>query len=646
MQSLEDQKTEMASEVDYIAKQLEEPEMHESTIVMQGQREEDLTIRGEKGVEISLMIKLPTASVSLPKDLSQQELTVPRSQRVVESDESSSQLSTTSSKSEAKFPELLIPEWKKSSGKGRLLKIQNVDFEDPDEKAQSDSAILCKTERTFQPTVASNTESPHYIVTFPEDQIKDEKSTKRHTFPRASDVHTETIIVTKAEKQAAITLSPVTSRRVTNTNVHRANVHHVISAHRIKPAEELLQESRRYRKGHSVYMERILQRYAISDKSKKYFDERQLSHDKENLSHGYVKTIVKRLSRESTPDDGSVKSASDTIVKQGTSISVQKADSSRARSEFVQHIVRKLSSPGGQDQSGRLVTAPLKDLTNGGGQKVKKLAEAFDSGSSRTSTPERVISKIEYQPSKSAWVGVKGRPHETMHLTYDPSSSSSTFTTHQPQSHEEFQEHEKPESTISDTVINYSSMPLLTVKEEEPDEVQNGYRERAATTATCDKSAEQGVKSQSEKQELHLTLSDTNVPSSSSTATKHVTERRIIPKSSAPATHGLEIIFPPKQSQKRGSKLKMGTIGVLCQQTMLSFDLGLSLQAEQQQLMAQEEQEQRREGESGKTGRPLSSGSEGEGSLPSPDDKKRHSRTRFFESSWLQKPRRFFKVSK
>ncbi|KAK3091794.1 hypothetical protein FSP39_022660 [Pinctada imbricata] len=90
----------------------------------------------------------------------------------------------------------------------------------------------------------------------------------------------------------------------------------------------------------------------------------------------------------------------------------------------------------------------------------------------------------------------------------------------------------------------------------------------------------------------------------------------------------------------------MGTIGVLCQQTMLSFDLGLSLQAEQQQLMAQEEQEHKREGESGKTGRPLSSGSEGEGSLPSPDDKKRHSRPRFFESSWLQKPRRFFKVSK
>ncbi|KAK3091710.1 hypothetical protein FSP39_022073 [Pinctada imbricata] len=183
VQSLEDQQTETASEVDYIAKQLEEPETHESTIVMQGQREEDLTIHGEKGVEIALMIKLPTASVSLPKDLSQQELSVPRSQRFTESDGSSSQLSTTSSKSEAKFPELLIPEWKRSAGKGRLLKIQSIDVDDPEEKAQSDSAILCKTERTFQPTMASNTESPHYIVTFPEDQIKEEKVYKTAHLP-------------------------------------------------------------------------------------------------------------------------------------------------------------------------------------------------------------------------------------------------------------------------------------------------------------------------------------------------------------------------------------------------------------------------------------------------------------------------------
>ena len=647
---------ETASEVDYIAKELEEPETFESMIVVQGQREEELTVHGEKGVEVSLMIKLPTAHVSLPKDLSQQELNVPRSQRGVESDGSSSQISSDSAKCETKFPELLIPEWRKSSGKGRLLKIQTIDIDEPEEKAHSDSAVLCRTERTLHPTAAVSSDSPNYIVTFPEDA--EESGTKRHTYPRVTDVHSETIIVTTAEVQQSVTLSPITSRKVSGTRVHWPQIRHVSSVNRIKPADELLQESRRYRKGHSIYMERILQKYAISEKSRKYFDERQISHDKENLSRGYVKTIVKRLSRETTPDDGSVKSASDTSIKQGTSITVQRAESPRARSEFVQHIVRKLSSPGGPDQPAtRLGNAPLKDLTNGGGHKVKKLAEAFDSGSSRTSTPERVISKVEYQPVKSILITGKGRSHDIGHTSFDSSSSSSTFATHQSsnmaQSGEEFQQYEKPDSTISATAFSFSSMPLLSVKEEDPRDVHNGYRERAATTATCETSSDQGVKGQSEKQEVHMTLSafsDSNVPASTSSG-RHVTQKTIYPKSSASATQGLEIILPPKLSQKRGSKGKMGTIGVLCQQTMMSFDLGLSLQAEQQQLMAQEEVRLRKNSESSeprpsKSTRPVSSSSEGESSLPSPDDKKRPSRSRFFESSWLQKPKRFFKVSK
>jgi hypothetical protein len=48
-------------------------------------------------------------------------------------------------------------------------------------------------------------------------------------------------------------------------------------------------------------MTRILQKYK-TDESRKYLIERQKSHDKENISEGYVQAIVKRLSREGTPD--------------------------------------------------------------------------------------------------------------------------------------------------------------------------------------------------------------------------------------------------------------------------------------------------------------------------------------------------------
>jgi hypothetical protein len=59
-------------------------------------------------------------------------------------------------------------------------------------------------------------------------------------------------------------------------------------------------------------------------------------------------------------------------------------------------------------------------------------------------------------------------------------------------------------------------MPLLTVKEEDPSDLQQSYRERAATTTTCDSAADQGVRVQSEKQEVHVTISPWQQDKSSS----------------------------------------------------------------------------------------------------------------------------------
>jgi hypothetical protein len=93
--------------------------------------------------------------------------------------------------------------------------------------------------------------------------------------------------------------------------------------------------------------------------------------------------------------------------------------------------------------------------------------------------------------------------------------------------------------------------------------------------------------------------------------------------------------------QKPG-KVKKETIGALCQQTMLSFDLGLSLQASEQ--IQYRKDSEADSGYSGKSPRPLSSGSEGEPSSSS--EEKRKSKSKFFETHWFHKPKKFFKVSK
>ncbi|KAJ8305415.1 hypothetical protein KUTeg_015960 [Tegillarca granosa] len=248
--------------------------------------------------------------------------------------------------------------------------------------------------------------------------------------------------------------------------VHWPQIKHVPVIHRIKPpADELLQESERYRKGHSIFMARILQKYAVGEKTKRYY-ETQRSLDKENIAEGYVQTMIKRLSREGTPDQG--KSSGELSPKTVTTLSMQKADSPRARSDFVKHIVRKLSSPSGPEQV-RTVVAPLKDLTNGSnGKKVRQLAEAFNI------IPRACLSDSECHPLKSVISKTcYHRPHDSLNLSYD-SSSQSTLTSQSLSAVDQtIDSGHKPDSTISAQMECYS-LPLISVKE---DESFNGYRE-------------------------------------------------------------------------------------------------------------------------------------------------------------------------
>uniref|UniRef100_K1Q3F5 Uncharacterized protein n=1 Tax=Magallana gigas TaxID=29159 RepID=K1Q3F5_MAGGI len=579
--------------------QVEEiPEKYESTVVVPASQNQRQVIHTDKGVEISLTIKLPKANVSLPRDISQHELSVPRSQREKHVEPSTvamcqvSELSESCSSSditEMKFPELLIPEWKKTTDKS-LQQVESHEVEEAilstsvpsvasqplndsiqvtSDSSQSDSGRFTSVSGEASKLKAEEQSVP--VIT--EEQAKSLEQlnqNKRHTFTGVMDTGSDTAIAAKPYKQTSVTISPLIGRRTYESSVHWPKMRNIANIHRIKPAEELLQESRRYRQGQSIYMTRILQKYALSEETKKYFDERQMSFDKENFAHhGYVKTIVQRLSREGTPESGG--SSSNISVKPGTSITIHRADSPRAKSEFVQQIVRKLSAPTGPGQS-RTGVAPLKDLTNGVG--VKKLAQAFDSG---RNTPERTLSDTEQKPYKSVLVtSLRKRSHDLGHISFDSSSSTSTLTS--PNTTEEFDPYDgrKADSAISEHVINYSSMPLLSVAEEDSSDTNNGYRERAATTTTCESSSEAGVRS-SQIEEIHA-FSDSNI-TCPSTSKRHISHKTIVPAGASK----MEIVFPQRLTEKGSGKVKMGTIGLLCQQTMLSFDLGLTMKAEQQQ---------------------------------------------------------------
>jgi hypothetical protein len=284
-------------------------------------------------------------------------------------------------------------------------------------------------------------------------------------------------------------------------------------------------------------------------------------------------------------------------------------------------------------QSPSLAHRPLKDLTNEG--QVKKLTQAYSG------------------------------PVSSADQTHTSTSSSAGEV--------------KPDSGGA----GYVSMPALASGQPEKGEVgENGTRERAATYSVLET-----VRQQQQQQDgdfieqldddvLDPTLlgiregKSEKISPSSSTKSKNAlccqSSACVVPRSKQSSSAQKELLSSPKSSERKRGKEKMGTIGMLCKQS-ISFDLGVSLRASSPDPAGTRSTSKPRpqsaesitaspltppqggaEGGAKTKVRPSSTGSEGDaGSAAGGEhgDKKKQ-RSRFLDSSWLQKPKKFFKVSK
>ena len=668
---------------------------------------EDLSDDGkEQKMDFSTIV-LPTAGVSLPKDISSHEMSeVPRKQREksdtppsskklaeevqkVVKDEVKAQKETTASqvKNEPKFPELLIPEWKKTE-RSHLIRMPTIE---PDEVFESDDVFL---DNEKSKTISEELIMPSKVKLEERSKLLNQsfesngsEDTLKYLSPEASPapkveppifpsvikvvhrtpkLHGETASDPGQSRPSSLIRvsvgshgTPLLARKPPLAHRgQRLNIP-VIPLKRIKPAQELLEDSQKYRSGHSIYLTRILKRYPmkIECRSRSLEDKRHI--DKENIKEGYVRTIVKQLSREGTPDQ---KSSSST-PKFSPSV-VRKADSPKSQSEFVQHIVDKLSKPCGPDDDKS--SMPLKDLTNEG--QVKTLTQAFTNGSAG-SLPERTFSETE----KNYFLKVNASHGSEGAIKSLESSSSTSIAFSQLSTRTE--PSSKPDSAISSN-INYSSMPTLNLEGEDMDQV----RERSATTSGSSslaqeihfplKSSPEEKSSPSQRRKVHVAVSMSPGrsrrildPKLSPARLRRIHEQKIEQVQEEPAeslipiAHSIEEIqtvdtksVPLRSPKAKRKEKEMETIGVLCRQSM-TFDLGVS--STQFQGSEGSQAELGAGAEAGSQPLPIrlsasstSSQSETEITPSTSGTKKKKARHKFLDSSFIQKSRKFFKVSK
>ena len=653
----------------------------------------------EQKMDFSTVV-LPTAGVSLPKDISTHEMSgVPRKLRekadtppsgkkvvqevkdsVIDIDKAQKETSTSQTKTEPKFPELLIPEWKKKE-RSHLIRMPTIE---PDEVFDTDDVFLdnekSKTisEQLIMPSKVKLEErskllNQSFESNGSEDTLKymspdasPAPQVEPPIFPsvikvvhRTPKFHGETASDPgQSRPTSLIRLSvgshgtPLLSRKPPlGQRGQRLNIP-VIPLKRIKPAQELLEDSQKYRSGHSIYLTRILKRYPmkIECRSRSLEDKQQV--DKENIREGYVRTMVKQLSREGTPDQKSSSSTPKFIPSD---------ESPKSQSEFVQHIVDKLSKPCGPDEDKSSI--PLKDLTNEG--QVKTLTQAFTNGSAG-SLPERTFTEAEknYFLTVNASHGLEGAIKSLESSSSTSLAFSQLSTRTEPSS--------KPDTAIKSN-INYSSMPTLNLEGEDIDQV----RERSATTSGSSPHA----------QDIHFPLKDSPedrlkhkvhvAVSMSPGRSRRILDPKLSPgrlrrihepkielveeesESSIPIAHSIEEIHTvdtksvPLRSPKAKRKDKeMETIGVLCRQSM-TFDLGVSSSVQGSE---GSQSELGAGAEAGSQSLPIrlsasstSSQSEAEIITEMPETsgtKKKKTRHKFLDSSFIQKSRKFFKVSK
>ncbi|KAK6187968.1 hypothetical protein SNE40_005883 [Patella caerulea] len=645
----------------------------------------------QRGLELSCTLVLPTATVSLPRDLSKsEELNVPKVEKgsptlAKSQPEIESQLiESTKKKVTIETPDKPIPEERQRGEKPKLTKLPSVVDDDysPETVTEStvthvDSTDKQKTSDTSQTTGTVTRAEAGQATLIPSPVIRSkyphrrgetkaiDKDSGRCASPKPILKQSQTIYKPPLPKQSTpLTHSPVLIHSVKNGSrsksvdevrnrrtvlAEREPGHVMFSVHdkratvcesaqhflelrktpsptlylprvglvspvrRLKPAAELLEESQRYRKGQSVYTTRILQRY-MEKEELRLRQEMLQRHDKENISGIFTKSVLKK-SREGTP----VKSTDSST--NNSSLSLQRTDSAH-QAELVQQIKQTLPSSSGSEKP--KTSAPFKDLTNGGQSKLSK-RQVLDS-------PERTLSDSMLQTtSRTNLPTIKRRSCE-VGVSYDPASATPSFlivsTTSGPVATSSLQ----PESTISPT--NHSSMPTLsTTRQESLDEPS---RDRSATYATSGR-----YRGPDDQIEIIGTSKEKPTTSQSGPIFRSSQPKSPILKHSGEQ----EQPQSPKSPSSRARR-KMGTIGVLCKQS-LSFDLGVSLYTPHEEGAVGGGQ--RDSGGSSSpppsSSRPTSTSSEGEVASTSKGDKKKQ-RSKFLDAKWLQKPKKFFKVSK
>ncbi|ESO85807.1 hypothetical protein LOTGIDRAFT_235763 [Lottia gigantea] len=636
----------------------------------------------ERSLEMSCSLVLPTAIVSLPRDLSQTETNVPKVEKgsptLAKSQPKQKGFHQEESKKTAKrvtieTPEKPIPESQQIHDKPKLTKTgsvvddeyspqtvtdsqeQLVDSSDKhkhsDEQGQPSGTITRAEagQATLIPSPVIRSKHPH---TRGESKGLDKENGKCAS-PKPILKHSQPIYKPPLPKQSTpLTHSPVLIHSVKNGSRSksvdevrsrkselserepgrvmfsiqdkRATVceidQHVLElrktpsptlylprvglvtpVRRLKPAAELLEESQRYRKGHSVFTQRILQRYQQKEEQRLRLEMLQ-RHDKENISGIYTKSALKK-SREGTP----VKATDSSPI---TSLSSQV--------EFVQSS-RTLPSSSGSDKPKS--SAPFKDLTNGG-----QLSEKYVLDS-----PERTLSESVLQTISQTNIPKLKRRSCEVGVSYDPTSSTASYIIVSTTSGSVAESIIQPESTIS--TINHSSMPTLSSTRQDSIEPEPG-RDRSATYAAS--SSRYGgiddiIESIGTCRARPTTTQSGPIFSSS-------TSRSPILKHS-----GGDRPTSPKSPDRR-ARSKMGTIGVLCKQS-ISFDLGVTLYSPLEGAVGGRQRDSTGSTSPPSTSRPTSTSSEGEVASTSKDEKKKQ-RSKFLDSKWLQKPKKFFKVSK
>lgn len=659
------------------------------------------TKKPEKGQPFST-VTLPTAKLTLPKDISTQEMSgVPRKGRVKEeitrpqfspitevsetSDIKESKIipiqtaQTTTKGTEPKFPELLIPEWKKQAHGSRAHRLEKVPSIDQDDVFDPDNEVFIPEKtRVVEQVVIPAKSSPEDNGKLAVDRSFDSSETSEDTLkfmsaepspaPRAEPPKFPTeVSVVKHQVQDPIETASDPGQSRPNSMIKVAVETHgtplllrktnygqqlrgrglvssrlnipVIPMKQIKPAQELLDESQRYRSGHSIYLTRILKRYPMKIECRSRSLDEQ---NKENVKEGYVKQMVKQLSREGTPESR----GSPRVVARGLP-SVAKSES--PKSEFVSDIVRKLSSP---VESPERTISPLRDLTNGG--QVQRLKQTYDSSEG---IHERTYSESVY---------VKKRNSQDLIQPLDSSSSTSSTLTFSPIGTKA----EPGDTGQESSKVIYSSMPMLSLEENEL------CRERSATTSSPSRQSHSPKDSPSQKHKIHVAIS------MSPGRSRRVIDPKLSPARMRrlidPASPGrrrrlqesstIEIVQEEPeattvaQSQlspapidtkkqrspksKRKEKSKMGTIEVLCRQSM-TFDLGVSVQGRESASRAQgAEPRSQTLPIRHSTSSTTSADSEIEGAAGPSEERKKSRHKKFLDSAFIQKSKKFFKVSK